>query len=165
MKVCLATVLLALSFSALAAQPRSSDFAACQSGMSQAHTVVTEIPFQTLTEEDDYWKGYTATTVQFKGKSVGYARKGEAQGVAFNGRVYPIAQAEVVNMPQAEFDDQLRRGSIGVIQPADWYWLKGTQQYVCIATNRSMEKGTPALFLLSTGKNKHLYVAWGTTPH
>ncbi len=157
------TVALTLSvFSAIAARPNADDIAACQNGKSHGLTTVTEIPFQELSEEDDYWRGYTATTVEFKGKSIGYAKKGDAEGIAFNRRVYPIAQADPTNMPRSQFNDLVKRGSIGVIQPSDWYWLKGKQQFVCVVTNRSMTKAVPILFLLNTGKDKRVYAVEGT---
>lgn len=153
------TAALALSiFSAVAAPPNADDIAACLNGKSQRLTTVREIPFQSLSEEDDYWKGYTATTVNFKGNAIGYAKKGEAEGIVFKRRVYPIAQATPTNIPQAQFNDLVKRGSISVMQPSDWYWLKGAQQFVCISTNKSMEKATPILFFLSTGKDKRIYV-------
>lgn len=160
-KNCIATALALSAFSAVAAKPTADDIAACLSGKSHGHTTATEIPFQDLNEEDDYWKGYAATTVDFRGNSVGYARKGERQGIAFNRRVYPIEQATLLNMPRAEFDDQVKRGNVGVDQPSDWYWLKGKRQFVCVVTNRSMEKAKPILFFLSTGKSKHVYVVEG----
>ena len=158
---CLAAILLLCTFGALAAKPSAADIAACQNGKSQGGTTATEIPFQILTEEDDYWRGYTAITVEFKGKSIGRAKKGDDQGIAYNRRVYPISQAQLLNMSRAEFDDQVEHGSIGIDQASDWYWLKGRQQFVCIATNRSMEKAAPILFFLSTGKDKHVYVVVG----
>lgn len=156
------TAALTLSiFSAIAARPNADDIAACLNGKSHGLTTVTEIPFQELNEEDGYWNGFTATTVEFKGKSVGYARKGEAEGIAFNRRVYPIAQATPTNIPRDQFNDLVKRGSIGVIQPSDWYWLKGKQQFVCVVTNRSMTKAVPILFFLNTGKDKRVYVVEG----
>lgn len=160
-KEVLTTALTLSVFSAMAARPNTDDIAACQKGKSHGLTTVTEIPFQELNEEDDYWNGYTATTVEFKGKSVGYAKKGEQEGIAFNRRVYPIAQANPTNMPRDQFNDLVKRGSIGVIQPSDWYWLKGKQQFVCIVTNRSMTKAVPILFFLNTGKDKRVYVVEG----
>lgn len=156
------TAVLTLSvFSAIAGRPSADDVSACEKGKSHGHTTVTEIPLQELNEEDDYWKGYTATTVEFKGKSVGYARKGEAEGIAFNRRVYPIAQATPTNMPRDQFNDLVERGNIGVIQPSNWYWLKGKQQFVCVVTNRSMTKAVPILFFLNTGKDKRVYAVQG----
>jgi hypothetical protein len=160
-KQCLASALALSILSASAGQPNAIDIAACLSGKSQGLTTVTEIRFQDLNEEDDYWKGYTATTVVFRGKAVGYAKKGEAEGLAFNGRVYPIAQATPINIPRPQFNELVKHGSVGVSQASDWYWLKGKQQFVCVATNRSMEKATPILFFLSTGKHKRVYVVEG----
>lgn len=156
------TAALTLSvFSAIAGRSSADDISACQNGKSHGLTTVTEIPFQELNEEDAYWRGYTATTVEFKGKSVGYAKKGEAEAIAFNRRVYPIAQATPTNMPRDQFNDLVKRGSIGVIQPSDWYWLKGKQQFVCVVTNRSMTKAVPILFFLNTGEDKRVYVVEG----
>jgi len=158
----LGTGLFLLAFGALAAPPSASDIAACQGGKQHGLTTVTEIPFQALNADDDYWQGYAASTVAFKGKVIGYAQKGDDQGIAYNGRVYPIARAVAMNMPRADFDDQIKRGTVGVNQPSDWYWLKGKQAFVCIATNKSMEKAAPVLFFLSTGKVKRVYVTLGT---
>lgn len=164
-KQCLTAALTLSILSAIAGKPNADDIAACQNGKSHGLTTVTEIPFQELNEEDDYWKGYTATTVDFKGKSVGYAKKGEAEGLAYNGRVYLVTQATPMNIPRAQFNDLVQRGSIGVIQPSDWYWLKGRQQFVCVVTNRSMTKAAPVLFFLNTGKDKRVYVVEGKPPY
>jgi hypothetical protein len=156
-----AVALILSGLSAMAARPNADDIAACQNGKSHGRITVTDIPFQDLNEEEDYCSGYTATTVDFKGKSVGYAKKGEAEGIAFNRRVYLIAQATPTNIPRDQFNDLVKRGSIGVIQPSDWYWLKGKQQFVCVVTNRSMTKAAPILFFLNTGKDKRVYVVEG----
>lgn len=163
-KRCAALMLAALAINAWAGVPTQKELAACQAGTSTAQTLVTEIPRQALTEEDDYWQGYTATTSVFKGKAVGYARKGSEEGVAFNGRVYPLRQAKLINLARGEFNDQLARGSISINQPADWYWLKGRQQLLCIVTNKSMTKAMPILIVLSTGRHKQVYVARGRAP-
>lgn len=160
-KRCLSLVLAGLAFNAWAGAPSADDLAACQAGASHGRTQVSEISFQAMSEVEGYWKGYTATTVMFKGKTVGYARKDHEQGIAFNGRVYPLKQAKLINLSRGEFSDQLGRGSIGIIQPADWYWLKGRQQFLCIATNKSMEKAIPILVLLSMDRAKQVYVATG----
>lgn len=163
-KRCAVIVLAALAINAWAAPPTQEELNACQAGASTGRTQVTEIPRQLLTEEEDYWRGYTATTSTFQGKTVGYARKANEEGLAFNGRVYPLKQAKLINLSREEFSDQLARGSISANQPADWYWLKGRQQFMCIASNRSMTKATPILILLSAGKRKQVYVALGSAP-
>lgn len=164
-KRCLSILLAGLAVSAVAAPPSADDLAACQIGAAHGRTQLTEISFQTLTEEDDYWKGYTATTVIFNGKTLGYARKDQEQGIAFNGRVYPLRQAKLINLSREEFNDQLGRGIIGIIQAADWYWLKGRHQFLCIATNQSMEMATPVLVLLSMDRPHQVYVAVGKSPN
>lgn len=159
---CMAFMLTSFALQALAHAPNTDDLAACQSGANHGNTLATEIPFQTLSEKSDSWNGYTVTTVTFKNKSVGYASKGREQGIAFNGRVYPIKDAKLINLSQEDFNAQLERDSIGILQPADWYWLTGRQQFLCIATNKSMERATPILFLLSMDRFKRVYVAAGT---
>lgn len=148
----LASALILLPLFATAAQPSKSAFSACQTGASSGGAKVRSIPFNSITEDDEYWDGWTANTADFKGKTVGYARKGDAEGIAYAGRVYPLKLARLINVSRAEYADQLGRGSIGVGQPADWYWLidKTGTRFVCVAINRAMDKGTPMAFFLST---------------
>jgi hypothetical protein len=105
-KRCLSLVLAGLAFNAWAGAPSADDLAACQAGASHGRTQVSAISFQAMSEEEGYWKGYTATTVTFKGKTVGYARKDHEQGIAFNERVYPLKQARLINLSRGEFSDQ-----------------------------------------------------------
>ncbi len=160
-KRCLSLLLAGLASKAWAGAPSADDLAACQAGAAHGRTQVTEISFQAMSEEENYGKGYTATTVTFKGKAVGYARNDHEQGIAFNGRVYPLRQTKLINLSRGEFNNQLGRGSIGIIQPSDWYWLKGRQQFLCIATNKSMERAIPIMVLLSMDRAKKVYVAAG----
>jgi hypothetical protein len=161
-KRCVALVLTALACNAWAGVPTQDDLAACQAGTQRGRTHVTEIDRQVLSEEDDYWRGYSASTSIFRGRAVGHASKDQDEGIAFNGRVYPLKQAKLINLSREEFNDQLARGSISIQQPADWYWLKGRQQFLCIATNKSMSKATPILILLSMDRVKRVFVAEGT---
>lgn len=152
MKRLLSFALMLVPLFSTAAPPSTAAFSACQNGASSGVVKVEPIPFNSITEDDEYWEGWTANTVDFKGRTVGYARKGDAEGIAYAGRVYPLNLARLINVSRAEYVDQVGRGSIGVAPPADWSWLtdKTGARFVCVAINRSMDKGTPMAFFLST---------------
>lgn len=146
---------------ALAGRPGPDDLAACQAGATRGQVRVTSIAFQAMTEDDDYWQGYAAVTVSFKGVTIGHARRDGDEAIAFNQRVYPLRQAKTIGWALTEFRHQLRHGRIGV-QPSDWYWLEGRHRFLCVVTGRSMERARPAIFLLSVGPHPQLYAAEGT---
>lgn len=152
MKRLLTFALMLVPLFSTAAPPSKAAFSACQNGASSGVVKVEPMPFNSISEDDEYWEGWTANTVDFKGRTVGYARKGDAEGIAYAGRVYPLNLARLINVSRAEYVDQVRRGSIGVAPPADWSWLtdKTGTRFVCVAINRSMDKGTPMAFFLST---------------
>ena len=138
----------------------------CATGQSVGTIRIVEIPFLEINEMDDYAQGYTANYVTYKGKEIGAARKGDAQAVAFAGKVYVTADATLINIAKNEFAELIKHSGADLYQPADWYFAKDrdNHSYVCAALNRSMERATPVVFALSTfGNPRPLFFYVGHT--
>jgi hypothetical protein len=159
-KILLMSLLFSYSLVAIAAPPTKSLLDTCVSGKSQNEVHLDVIPFDTINETDNYWRNYTANYTEYRGKEIGYAKKGNLQGISYEKKVYAVSGVNILNTTKTEYLDLQKRGLVDLNQPADWYWLteKDNGSYICVALNRSMEKATPLIYLLSISeKPKRLY--------
>lgn len=156
----LLTLLLFCNLNVYAAPPSKSLLESCAQSKAEDGIVLDIIPFDTINETDNYWHGYTANYTEFRNKEIGYAKKGNLQGVSYDNQVYAISNAKILSITKTEYQNLLKKGLVDLNQPADWYWLteKDKSNYICIVLNRSMEKATPLIYLLSISeKPKRLY--------
>jgi hypothetical protein len=159
-KTILLTLLLFYNLSAFAGPPTKSLLDTCAHGKAAGGVRLDIIPFNTINETDNYWRGYTANYTEYRDKEIGYAKKGDLQGISYDNKVYALTDAKILNIAKADYLVLLKNGVVDLNQPVDWYWVteKDQNSYICVALNRSMEKATPLIYLLSISeKPKRLY--------
>lgn len=145
--------------------PTSSLLNSCATGISMDGAEIEIIPFDEINEMDNYWQGYVANYITFRGMEIGYAKKGGKQGVVLGGRVFDTSHPILLNISRGEYFNLLNKGMLDLSQPSDWYIAKENKkgQYLCIAMNRSMEQAIPLMYLISTAtKDKKLIFYVGT---
>jgi hypothetical protein len=150
-----------LLFPVLAAAnpPNQADFEACSQGESQREVQVKLVEFANLYQDDHNRSGYAVTYAIKNKKRIGFAVKGEQQGIFYEGSVYPIDHAETINITPDEYREQLRHSGISISQPADWYLVRhaGSRRYLCIALGQLSKKSPAMVYFLSLDKQHAVY--------
>jgi hypothetical protein len=144
---------------AAANPPNEADFEACSRGESQREVQVEPVEFANLYQDDHSRSGYAVTYAIKSKKRIGFAVKGEQQGIFYEGRVYPIDHAETIDISPDEYREQLRHLGISFSQPADWYLVShaGSRRYLCIALGQLSKKSPAMVYFLPLDKQHAVY--------
>ena len=157
MKSLLFFSLFSLSLLSYAEPPPKLVRRVCASGKLQSGVQVSSVPFEDVTEDNDYAGKYKANYSLFNGVKIGYAKNGAAAFILYDHGLYPVSKATLLYISKSEYESMIGKGDLELGQVSDWslLTLKNKEQYLCVALNKSMEKAIPLIYLLSLSTKPH----------